>query len=160
MKIIDMHSHFIPQIFINEIEKNEKNSFQAKIIKKDGQKFIAHDQGYTYPCLPEFYDLSVKLEKMDEGNVDMSVLSSAPPLFYYWADRDLAVYVSQMVNDELLNYVQQAPDKFNMMATAPMSSVEDAVKELERIVKKSAGLAKFVQIETNIEGRLLDDPIY
>lgn len=157
---IDMHSHYIPKLFIDEIEKNKINSFQAKIIEKDGQKFIAHDQGYTYPCLREFYDLSTKLEKMEDSNVDLSVLSSAPPLFYYWADSELSLYVAQMINDELLDYIQQVPDKFRMMATVPMNNVENAVQELERIVMKGSGLVRFVQIGTNIEGRQLEDPIF
>ena len=157
MKIIDMHSHYIPKIFIDEIEGKDNNKFQAKIIKKHGQKFISHDQGYTYPCLPEFYDRSVKLEKMSQSNVDITVLSSAPPLFYYWADKDLAIYMAQMVNDELLNFVNEMPDKFRMMATVPMGDPESAAKELERIVSKSKGLARFVQIGTTIEGKLLDN---
>lgn len=160
MRIIDMHSHYIPELFIKEIEKNEKNNFQAKIVEKNGQKFIAHDQGYTYPCVPEFYDLSVKLKAMAESNVDISVLSSAPPLFYYWAESEFSLYAAQMINDELLDYIKQAPDQFRMMATVPMNNVEYAVKELERIVEKSAGLTRFVQIGTNIEGKQLEDPIF
>jgi len=159
MKNIDMHSHYIPKAFIDLIEE-ENNKFEAKIVTKDGQRFVAHDQGYIYPCLPEFYDRSVKLEKMEKGNIDMTVLSLAPPLFYYWTDIELSVFVAQMVNDELLEYVQKDKDKFSMMATVPMNSVEHAVKELNRIVKKSSGLVKFVQIGTNVEGRLLADPIY
>src|SRR5690625_2238688 len=160
MKTIDMHSHFIPKLFIDEINKNEKNPFQAKVIIKEGQQFISHDQGYTYPLLPEFYDKSVKLEKMSKANVDMSVLSSAPPLFYYWADVEQSIYVAQMVNDELLDFIKHDTDKFRMMATVPMNDVNKAVQELQRIVKKSAGLVRFVQIGTNVEGKQLDDPMF
>lgn len=159
MKIIDMHSHYIPKSFIDSI-KNEQNSFQAKLINKNGQPFISHDQGYTYPCLPEFYDQAVKLEKMDKTGVDLSILSVAPPLFYYWAQHDLSKYVAQMVNDELISFIQKAPQKFRMMATVPMNDVRAATEELERIVKKGLGLVRFVQIGTNIEGKMLDHPSF
>lgn len=157
MKSIDMHSHFIPKRFIEMIEKENK-SLMAKLVNKDGDLFIAHDQGYTYPCLPEFFDRDVKLEKMAENKVDMTVLSCAPPLFYYWAEKDLSVYMAQLVNDELLDFVQKDIERFSMMATVPMNSVNDAVEELIRIVDKSEGLVRFVQIGTNIEGKLLDSP--
>lgn len=157
MKNIDMHSHFIPKKFIEMIEGND-SSLMAKVINRQGELFIAHDQGYTYPCLPEFYDRGVKLQKMAESNVDMTVLSCAPPLFYYWAEKDLSVYMAQLVNDELLSFVEKDTDRFSMMATVPMNSIHDAVEELIRIVEKSNGLVRFVQIGTNIEGKLLDDP--
>lgn len=155
-----MHSHYIPKVFIDEIGKNDNNKLLAKIVNKKGEKYIAHDQGYTYPLLREFYDTSVKLEKMQDANVDLTVLSSAPPLFYYWAEKALALYMAQLVNDELLDFVSMTPNKFRMMATVPMGHPEEAAQELERIVKKSNGLVKFAQIGTTIEGNLLDGDQY
>src|SRR5699024_7315897 len=91
---------------------------------------------------------------------DVSILSVAPPLFYYWAQSDFSLYIAQMVYDEILNFITQAPGKLEMMATVPMNNVKMAIDELKRIVKKSNGRTRFVQIGTNIEGAQLDSPTF
>jgi len=151
-----MHSHFIPTLFADMIQKN--NNLTADIVYKDGEKFISHEQGYIYPFLPEFYDMDVKRQRMDELGIDMSILSPAPPLFYYWTDKETSKYVAQMVNDELFNFINKDTKRFSMMATVPMNSVEYAIEELERIYRKSNGTVKFVEIGTNIEGELISNP--
>lgn len=154
--MIDMHSHYIPEKFINLIQKSDK--FMAKTNRVDGELFIAHEQGYTYPFFSEFHDESIKLEKMEKLGIDLSILSPAPPMFYYWAEDEITKFMSQLVNDELLDFTMKAPEKFKMMATIPMNNVKNAIDELLRIYKKSDGTLRFVEIGTNIEGKLLNDP--
>ena len=48
----DMHSHFIPQEFVDAIAK-PGSPWQAKLMKKGDEPWIVHDQGYSYPLAPD-----------------------------------------------------------------------------------------------------------
>jgi aminocarboxymuconate-semialdehyde decarboxylase len=150
---VDMHSHLLPDRFVREIQR-DSSLYQAKTVVKNGKDFIAHDQGYIYPYLREFFDPAVKLEDMERRGIDLTVLSAAPPLFYYWAEPELAEHVAQMVNDEAASLVKGYPTKFRAMATVPMNDVEIATRELERAVTKLGMEA--VEIGSNVEGKLLN----
>lgn len=153
---IDIHNHFIPDYFLKKVRKGS-SLLNAEIIDKNGQTFISHkDKGIMYPCHREFYDMETKLEYMEEKDIDLSIISVAPPLFYYWTDPEVSLYVAQLVNDEAHDLVKSYPGKLEAMATVPMNDVEASVKELERAVKVLG--MKSVEIGANIEGQLLNDP--
>ena len=42
-------------------------------------------------CSTSFAEVEAKLNSMDRKGIDISVISPAPPMFYYWADADLAL---------------------------------------------------------------------
>lgn len=153
---IDMHSHFIPEKFIQMVRKGT-SSLQVKIEKdSSGNEFMHHDQGYVYPLLKGFYDPEYRIKDMDKARIDMAVLSSAPPLFYYWVDSALALSVATIINDSIKEMVDMYPDRFIGMGTIPMQDVNLAVNELKRCVNDLG--FKSVQIGANIEGIQLDDP--
>jgi aminocarboxymuconate-semialdehyde decarboxylase len=112
-----------------------------------------HDQGYVYPLAPEFHLTDAKLESMDRKRVDVSVISPAPPMFYYWADADLALAAARLVNDGVADMVAEKPSRLRGMATVPMQHPDAAVAELERVVKEYG--FKAVEIGTSIEGAQL-----
>lgn len=125
----------------------------AKIDGQGETRRVMHDQGYAYPLFEEFTDSRAKLQAMDRKNIDVSVLSPPPPLFYYWADPETGARVARLVNDGLAEFVAANPARFRGMATVPMQDTEAAVKELERVVTEHGFRA--VEIGTSIEGRPL-----
>jgi aminocarboxymuconate-semialdehyde decarboxylase len=114
---------------------------------------IIHDQGYVYPLFEEFREAEAKLSAMDRKGIDISVISPAPPMFYYWADADLALDVAGLVNDGVADMVGARPDRLRGMATVPMQHPDAAVAELERVVRAYG--FKAVEIGTSIEGAQL-----
>jgi len=153
---IDMHSHFIPEKFIQMARKGAP-SLQVKIEKDlSGNELMHHDQGYAYPLLKGFFDPNQRIKDMDNARIDMSVLSSAPPLFYYWADSEIALDVAALINDSIKEIVDTYPDRFIGMGTIPMQNIDLAVNELRRCVNDLG--FRSVQIGSNIEGKQLDDP--
>ena len=145
---IDIHSHVIPKRIIDAISADPAR-FKARV---EGGKII-HDQGYVYPLFPEFHDVAAKVESMDKKGLGISVISPAPPMFYYWADPDLALQVAGLVNDGVAEMVAGAPERLRGMATVPMQHPDAAVAELERCVKMHG--FKAVEIGTSIEGAQL-----
>jgi aminocarboxymuconate-semialdehyde decarboxylase len=111
---------------------------------------MVHDQGYAYPLFDEFSDPQAKLEAMDRRRIDVSVISPAPPMFYYWADADLALKVAGLVNDGVADMVAHDPARLRGMASVPMQHPDAAVAELERVVREYG--FKAVEIGTSIEG--------
>jgi aminocarboxymuconate-semialdehyde decarboxylase len=149
---IDLHSHVIPARMVDAIAVDPK-AFSARIEGEGKNRRVVHDQGYVYPLFEEFYDAAAKLESMDRKGIDVSAISPAPPMFYYWADADLALKVAGLVNDGVADMVGAAPERLRGMATVPMQHPEAAVAELERVVREYG--FKAVEIGTSIEGAQL-----
>jgi aminocarboxymuconate-semialdehyde decarboxylase len=149
---IDIHSHVIPDRIVAAIAADPAR-FEARIEGEGPARKVVHDQGYIYPLFAEFHRAEAKLEAMDRKGIDISVISPAPPMFYYWADADLALEVARLVNDGTADMVAAKPGRLRGMATVPMQHPDAAISELERVVK-SYGF-KAVEIGTSIEGAQL-----
>lgn len=149
---IDLHSHIIPRRIIDAIARDPR-TFNARIEGEGNNRRVIHDQGYVYPLFAEFFDPEAKLESMDRKRIDVSVISPAPPMFYYWAGADLALKVAGLVNDGVADMVAANPARLRGMATVPMQHPDAAVAELERVVREYG--FKAIEIGTSIEGAQL-----
>jgi aminocarboxymuconate-semialdehyde decarboxylase len=149
---IDIHSHVIPDRIVAAIAANPKR-FRARVEGEVAVRKIIHDQGYVYPLFEEFRRVEAKVEAMDRKGIDISVISPAPPMFYYWADADLALEVAGLVNDGVADMVGANPARLRGMATVPMQHPDAAVAELERVVQAYG--FKAVELGTSIEGAQL-----
>ncbi|QOZ08066.1 amidohydrolase family protein [Bradyrhizobium sp. CCBAU 51765] len=149
---IDIHSHVIPDRIVSAIAADPKR-FRARVEGGGPARKIIHDQGYVYPLFEEFRQTDAKLAAMDRKGIDISVISPAPPMFYYWADADLALEVAGLVNDGVADMVGAKPARLRGMATVPMQHPDAAVAELERVVRAYG--FKAVEIGTSIEGAQL-----
>ena len=103
----DMHTHFIAPEFVEAIQR-PGSTWQAKLIQKDGEPWIEHEQGYSYPLTPGFHDTKARLADMARKKLDMAAVSVSPTLFYYWASPGLALDVATMTNDGLVCVEQTA----------------------------------------------------
>jgi len=81
------------------------------------------------------------------------VISPAPPMFYYWADANLALNMARLVNDGVADMVAAKPSRLRGMATVPMQHPDAAVDELERVVRDYG--FKSIEVGTSIEGEQL-----
>lgn len=151
---IDIHSHVIPTRFIDQITESP-TELSARIEGPEGARKVIHDQGYVYPLFDEFHDPQAKLESMDRKGIDISVISPAPPMFYYWADVDLALKVAGLVNDGVADMVSAKPDRLRGMATIPMQHPDAAIAEMERVVREYG--FKAIEIGTSVEGAQLTE---
>ena len=152
--IIDIHTHFFPQVLIDQA-RNGKAVDGLSILDKGNKEFIQHRQGARYPLAREFYDREAKLEKMNALDIDISILSAAPPLFMYWLDKNEGSEFCAWMNDRLAEFIQPLGEKLFGMATVPLQDPELAVRELRRAILEF----KFcgVQIGASVESIPLDD---
>lgn len=149
---IDLHSHVIPQRIVQAFGEAPE-TYGARIDDSGGARRIVHDQGYVYPLFQEFTDPEAKLESMDRKRIDVSVISPAPPMFFYWADVDVALKVAGTVNDGIADMVGTNPARLRGMASVPMQHPDAAVAELERVVREYG--FKAIEIGTSVEGAQL-----
>lgn len=149
---IDIHSHVIPNRIVDQIALFP-TEFAARVEGQGGARKVIHEQGYVYPLFDEFHDPEAKLESMDRKGIDISVISPAPPMFYYWADVDLALVTARLVNDGVADMVSFMPSRLRGMATVPMQHPDAAIAEMERVVRDHGFRA--IEIGTSIEGAQL-----
>ena len=152
---IDFHNHVIPARMIDAIVQMP-GAFAARVEGEGSARRVVHAQGYAYPLFAEFHDAQAKLESMDRMGVDVAVISPAPPMFYYWADVDVAVEAAGLVNDGIADMVAANPARLRGMATIPLQHPDAAIAEMERVVREYA--FKAIEIGTSVEGEQLAEP--
>ena len=151
---IDFHNHVIPARMVDAISQ-WPDAFAARVEGEGSQRKVVHAQGYAYPLFAEFHDPQAKLESMDRMGIDVAVISPAPPMFYYWADVDVAVKAARLVNDGVADMVAANPARLRGMATIPLQHPDAAIAEMERVAREHG--FKAIEIGTSVEGAQLAD---
>ena len=98
-----------------------------------------------------------RIAAMDDGGVDLAVLSLAAPGVEQLEGPE-AVRLARECNDELAAAVGRYPDRLAGFAALPISAPEAAAEELERTVRQH-GFPGAV-INGHSRGRYLDDPFF
>ncbi len=96
----------------------------------------------------------IRLREMDEGGIDLQVLSHAPPAAQVF-DAETSVALARAANDRLAAQVAAEPDRFPAFATLPTPDPAAAADELERCVDRLG--FKGAMIHGMTEGRFHDD---
>lgn len=152
---IDVHSHVIPAEMMHAIRRDPVR-YQMRIVEEAGGKGrIVRDTGQTFPLFQEYHDPKAKLAGMDRRGIDISVISPAPMVFFYWLDRDVAVSAARMINDGVGSMVGAAPERLKGMATLPLQDPDASIAELERVVGKYGFRA--VEIGTSVGDEQISD---
>jgi 2,3-dihydroxybenzoate decarboxylase len=104
--------------------------------------------------IPRLTDTSRRLELMDQGEIDLAVLSNGGTVQGF-LDPQAALRMARESNDHLAEVVRARPDRFAAFATTPLRHPEEGADELQRAVEQLglAGTMLFGQTG----GRYLDD---
>ena len=158
MKSIDMHTHIIPNSFIEAMEKD----FSASIKIKDGNPYIAFSNGRKHPFEDVYYDMDARMKYMDKANIDIHGISVSPGLLYYDFPIETGIKLAVLSNNEINQIVRQHPDRFFPVGTVPLQDTKASVDEIQRI-KKEFGF-QAIQIGTECCGKCISDesffPVY
>ncbi len=154
--IIDFHTHYYPQKFLNEIERNG-HRYDLEIQTDEAKrKTIKHRGNAVCTLTAEMNNLSRRLEDMDRHGIDKQVLSLSVPGIDAFSPRE-AQFLAKTINDEMIQIGVDYPDRFMGLGVVPLKSIQFAMEELTRIIK--AGL-KGVILGSNVNGVFLDDESY
>jgi len=140
--IIDIASHIAPQKYLAGLEK--------KVSPEVAKEFPS-------TWLPTLKDLDARFRVMDNYPDMRQVLTVVNPPVEAILEKEDAIAISQLVNDEMAELKEKYPDRFvGAVACLPMNDVDEALKEADRTIKDLNFSG--VQIFTNIMGKPLDLP--
>ena len=137
---IDIYSHIMPKKYTETyVRKNDaiKNRVEYRSIA--------------------VVDIDVRLRLMNRYPDILQVLTVANIPLETFAEKEDAIELAKIANEELAELVDHYPDKFIAgVACIPMNDIDEACKEADRAIK-TLGL-KGVQIYSRIDGEPLDNP--
>jgi aminocarboxymuconate-semialdehyde decarboxylase len=155
VRVIDVHSHFIPPAVVDILR--DGGYPHARVEDRDGgQAWIVCTHGLQFPLTPLFNDVDAKLEWMDERGIDISLTSISAPLFLYELDVECLDELCRQVNDAAAALPGESGGRLVGMATVPITEPELATRELRRACG-TLGL-RGVEIGTSVGEMMLDDP--
>ena len=150
---MDVHSHVIPAELLQAIEKRPER-FQMQVDRKAGK--LVRESAGALPLFEEFWDAKAKVDGMDRKGIDVSCISPAPFVLFYWLDVDAALEGSRIVNDGIAAMAARFPDRLLGMGTLPMQHPDAAIAELERIVEQHG--FRSIELGCSVEDEQLADP--
>jgi aminocarboxymuconate-semialdehyde decarboxylase len=153
---IDTHTHFVPKTALGPAERGELwhgIQFGRNARGKFTSTVGAVSQEIPWPTPLETPQM--RLASMDARRVDVHILSISPTLYWYSVAPEAARTFARISNDDLVEMVAGAPDRFSGLGYLPLQDVDGAIAELERCVTVH-GFAG-VMIGTNVNGADWDD---
>lgn len=176
---LDVHAHYFPRSAVEACERGEE-WYGTTFDRAESGVPVAVTAGsrFAFGSPSHFDPIEWRLERMDELELDVQILSLLPPLFRYGLDADLGLAASRTVNDELAEIVRRWPKRFLALATVPLQDVDAAVEELRRarlelgLVGVAVGshvngtnwdapeLCAFLEVVEDLEALLLIHPIH
>lgn len=151
---IDIHNHFYPQAFLDELEK--LGGAAGLVLETDpwGRRTMMHNGNRVVTLTPPMTDPDVRIADMKEAGIDVQVLTLSIPSVDIFPP-DIADQLARTANDAISDVCRKYPDHFMALATLPFVSPETMVDELERSIE-TLGF-KGACIGSNINGMGLDD---
>jgi 6-methylsalicylate decarboxylase len=143
VKTIDVHSHFLPEPYLDCLEA-------------DGVDPAAED-GFPAPT----WSLEEHRAFMDEAGIDFSILTISSPHIHHGNDAN-AIAAARAINDYAADVCRTEPDRFGFCAVLPTPCVEESVDEAVRSLDTLGALG--VKLPSNSCGLYLGNkklaPLY
>jgi len=106
------------------------------------------------PIISRLTDTSRRLDLMDQGDIDLAVLSNVA-VVQGFLEPPTALRMARESNDHLAEVVRARPDRFSAFATTPLQHPEEGADELQRAVEQLGLVGTMLFGHT--DGRYLDD---
>ena len=155
LRKIDVHTHYYPPVYFDRISETPSDFSFGK--SPSGQTIITYRDARFFGVTPPMTDVAKRLEDMDRVGIDVEVVSLSTPNVFFAEGRQ-QVEIARIVNDAYAELVAQHPQRFKALASIPMDSPDDALKELHRAVDELK--MNGVILLSNIGGKALTSPQY
>ena len=159
--IIDMHTHFVPSGFYAAASKG-RDWYGCTLVRgevNDGSGGQANEYmviaGGMYPLFPGEAEIIDPVERSRrrkaEGDIDIQAMMVIGYLWNYHLDTMQGAAFTREVNQELADLQKSYPDRYVGMGVLTMQDTNQAVKEIEHLVK-DLGL-RSVALATSVNGK-------
>lgn len=150
---IDIHSHFFPEKIPN-FARNFGGEWPGIRHLDKGKAMITLGNKDFRPVYDACWNSSVRIEEMDQNQIDIQLMCTTPLLFAYDKPADQALAVACYYNDQAINICKHNPKRLKAMAQVPLQDIDLSCRELER----AAAIGHIgVQIGNHIGDKNLDD---
>lgn len=156
---LDVHAHAMPLPLLERLAERglaDVSGVEKGIVRLD-TRVSGVGPNAPLPLAKSQYDVAVRLTEMDEAGLQVHAVSLPPFLFCTSADdENFATGIVKEGNDELAQYVAQAPDRLLGLGYVPLGwpgVAEEARRALDEL-----GLAG-IAIGSQGGGKDLDDPV-
>ncbi len=152
--IIDVHTHIIPEQLPDFSKEFGYGEFITLHHHQKNKAWMMQGNKKFREIDINCWDVSIRLEEMEQHKIDAQVISTIPVMFSYWAKPQDALKVAQFLNDHIADIIQKYPNKFFGLATVPLQDIDLSIKELERC--RTLGF-KGIQIGSNVNQKNLTE---
>lgn len=154
MTITDIHTHYVPNAYLEWMRRSGE-AHGRRLIKRDNGQLAILADAREIPLPALFYDVQARLDDMSKRRVDRHVVAPPPFLLHYDLPAEIGEELCRLLNDEALALSQQHAGKFVPMGVLPLQDIPRAIDELERITRLGF---RSVEIGASVNDRELDDP--
>ena len=153
MAVVDVHTHVVPSSLADLPARHRL--WPMLEMREAGQAALVIDGKPFREIDARSWDVQWRMRDMAADGTDVQVLSPMPELLSHWLPAEPADHLARIMNDQIVEMIERAPDKFRGIGMVPMQDVELATKRLDDIERQ--GLCG-VEIGTHIDGVPLGDP--
>jgi aminocarboxymuconate-semialdehyde decarboxylase len=154
MKVLDIHSHFLPDQWEDLGAKFGSPDWPAMKQLADGKAMLMKGDREFRPVYSACWDPELRLREMDRDGVDQQIISATPVLFAYERPAQQAHYCAQLFNDMALEICAGGKGRLHAMAQVPLQDIDLSCKEVSRA--RQAGHVG-VQIGNHVGPKNMDD---
>ena len=155
MRSIDIHAHTFTRSMFTALDSGQ--DWYGMHYEGEGQQSLFIKEGKRVGINPKLrFTPEERIEDMDRLGTEVQVVSLHTQVFGYHLDAAAGLAQAREVNDDIAEFVKEAPQRFAGMATLPVQDVGAAISELDRSVN-TLGL-KGAELDTVVNGRNWDEP--
>jgi aminocarboxymuconate-semialdehyde decarboxylase len=151
---IDVHAHVVPAEVLAALERGD-GRYGIEVLRKEGRPAVRVAGDEPLPIREDLVDVGQRLDAMDRARVATQVLSSWINLMGYALDAAAGSRFCRMFNQALAALVEEHPDRFLALASAPLQAPQAAAGELRHAIGQLGMVG--AEIATTVNGAELDD---
>ena len=155
MFAIDTHTHIIPKHLPDFSKKFNYGEFVTLNHHTEGKAWMMLGKKQFREILENCWNPDLRIKEMALYKIDKQVICTIPVMFNYHIKGGDCLELSEFLNDDIAQTVNNNPEKFVGLATVPMQDNKLAIMELERCMKNGF---KGVQIGSNVNNLNLNEP--
>jgi len=132
MKMVDIHSHFLPRGWPDLAARFGTPDWPWLRHTAPGEAMLMIGNREFRPVTAACWDPAVRLEAMDRDGVDVQVMCATPVLFSYDRPAAQALECARIFNDAAREICAAQPRRLKSLCQVPLQATDLACRELSR----------------------------
>ena len=153
---IDTHTHIVPAEFPSYIGRHPNVAWPSMQHTKPCHANVMIAGKVFRSVDNRSWNVTRRIEAMDEAGIERQVLSPMPELLSYWFPPEDAAVFGDYVNGFIAEMIAAEPNRMVGLGMVPLQDVDLAIKTLEALVQRRGFSG--VEIGTHVNNVPIGDP--